>query len=143
MEIDKDIELKIIIVDDSADDHFFIKKSMRDFKKIEWVCFFNGEEFLAYLQKKAKHEENKLPDIVILDINMPRLTGFEVFELVKERGLQKSIAFYILTTNLTQSDLEKCAELGLDCYKKPFAIDSFRTMIEKMIQRSYLLNKKD
>jgi CheY-like chemotaxis protein len=143
MEIDKDVDLKIIIVDDSTDDHFFIKESMRDFKKIEWVSFFNGGEFLKYLQEMTKHSKDELPDIVILDINMPKLTGFEVFELVKERGLQESIAFYILTTNLTHSDLEKCAKFGLDCYKKPFSIDHFRTMIEKMILRSYLQNKKD
>jgi CheY-like chemotaxis protein len=143
MELDKDLSLTIIIVDDSADDHFFIKESMRDFNNIKWVCFFNGEEFLRYLQEKATHASEKLPDIVILDINMPKLTGFEVFEFVKERGLQESIAFYILTSDLTHPDLEKCANFGLDCYKKPFSIEHFSTLIQKIILRSYFLKKKD
>jgi CheY-like chemotaxis protein len=143
MELDKNIALKIIIVDDSPDDHFFIKESMKDFKNITWLSFFNGQEFLAYLQEMTTHDKDELPHIVILDINMPRLTGFEVFETVKQRGLQEKIAFYILTSNLTHSDLEKCASYVLDCYKKPFSIDHFRTLIQKLILRSYLLNKKD
>jgi two-component system, chemotaxis family, response regulator Rcp1 len=143
LELDKNIKLTIIIVDDAQDDHFFIKESMRDFKNIKWISFYNGEEFLKYLQEKVRYDTKDLPDIVILDINMPKLSGFDVFELVKERRLQESIAFYILTTNLTQSDLEKCASFVLDCYKKPFSIDHFGTLMQKIILRSYLLNKKD
>jgi len=133
LELDKDISLKIIIVDDSRDDQFFIKESMRLYKNITWVSFFDGEEFLKYLESAEKHKEDSLPDIVILDINMPKLTGFEVLEVVKRRDLQESITFYILTTDITDKDREKCEKLKIDCYKKPFSLEHFSMLIQRLI----------
>jgi CheY-like chemotaxis protein len=56
---------------------------------------------------------------------MPKLTGFEVLELIK-KGLQEDIVFYILTTSLTDSDLKKCQDLKIGCYKKPFSFRAFQ-----------------
>jgi CheY-like chemotaxis protein len=136
--IDRNIKLKIVIVDDSEDDHFFIKESLCDFKGISFLSFYDGEDFLKYLTEKRENNKDgsPLPDIAILDVNMPKLTGFQVFERVKELGLQKAIRFYILTTSLTEKDIEKCNSLNLVCHKKPFTIDRFSILLQKIIKDS-------
>jgi len=134
----KDIKLKIVIVDDSKDDHYFIKESLSEFKNISFVSFYNGLDFFNYLLEKSKeiHTSSEMPDVVILDINMPRLTGFEVFEKVKEYGLEENIKFFILTTNLTEKDLENCRTLKLECHIKPFSIDAFSVLLQAIIKKA-------
>jgi CheY-like chemotaxis protein len=138
MLIDKNIQLRIVIVDDSRDDHFFIKESLKEFRNISFISFYNGEDFLNYMNEKDKATDSnsKFPDIVILDINMPKLTGFEVFKKINECGLKKNIPFFILTTNLTEADIEKCRELKLQCHKKPFSIDKFSILLQEIILAS-------
>jgi DNA-binding response OmpR family regulator len=67
---------------------------------------------------------------------MPKLTGFEVFELVKKKDLQESIAFYILTSNITDKDIERCECLKIDCFKKPFSLEHFSNLIKRLIMDS-------
>jgi two-component system, response regulator len=140
MILNKDIKLKIVIVDDSMDDHFFIKEALEEFKNITFVSFYNGVDFLNYIKEKSKeaHHSSELPDIVILDVNMPKLTGFEVFEKVKEYKVEEIIKFFVLTTSLTDRDLEKCKLLKLECHKKPFSIDAFSILLQAMIKNSGL-----
>jgi CheY-like chemotaxis protein len=136
----KDIKLKIVIVDDSKDDHFFIKGSLSEFKNISFVSFFNGVDFFYYLLEKKKeiHHHSEMPDVVILDINMPKLTGFEVFERVKEYGLKENIKFFILTTTLTDRDIENCLKLQIECHVKPFSIEAFSVLLQAIIKNSGL-----
>jgi CheY-like chemotaxis protein len=140
MILNKNIKLKIVIVDDSHDDHFFIKESLREFKNISFVSFYNGADFLDYIVEKSKeiHQASALPDVVILDINMPKLTGFEVFKKIKEYGIEENIKFFILTTSLTESDLEQCSKLGIECHKKPFSIEAFGILLQKIMKNAGL-----
>lgn len=134
MSIDPNIKLNIIIVDDSEDDHFFIIESLKSFKNLTFKSFYNGAQFWHYLEERVSSPAGKLPDIVILDINMPKLNGFEVFRKVKEAGLENKMKFLILTSNLTDADLNSCAQLDIDCYKKPFTIEAFGTLLTKVIK---------
>lgn len=140
MILNKNIQLKIVIVDDSHDDHFFIKESLREFKNISFVSFYNGAEFLDYLIEKRSetNETPHLPDVVILDINMPKLTGFEVFEKIKEYRIDEDIKFFILTTSLAEKDLEQCHRLGIECHKKPFSIEAFGILLQKIMANAGL-----
>jgi CheY-like chemotaxis protein len=140
MPISKDIKIKIIIVDDSRHDHFFVKESLSDFKNVTFISFYNGEDFLNYIKEKseAKHAVSELPDIVILDVNMPKLTGFEVFEKIKECGIDEVVKFFILTTSLAPSDIEKCQQLKLECHKKPFSVKAFSVLLQSIIKSAGL-----
>jgi DNA-binding response OmpR family regulator len=134
--VDKNIELTIVIVDDSPDDHFFIKEALSEFKNIAFRDYYNGEDFLRYLEDRLDNPPHKhiYPNILILDINMPRLTGFEVIELAKKKDLKDSLRFYILTTSLTEPDQGKCRALNIRCFMKPFNIDHFTELLEAMIR---------
>jgi CheY-like chemotaxis protein len=133
--VDKNIKLSIVIVDDSYEDHYFIKTALGDFKNILFNDYYNGLDFLNFLEEKSKapHLEKTMPDIVILDVNMPKLTGFEVFKIVEQKGLKSHMRFYILTTSITERERIQCDQFGLKCFQKPFSIDRFTELLEEMI----------
>jgi two-component system, chemotaxis family, response regulator Rcp1 len=133
--LDRNMKLKIIIVDDNQPDHFFIKSALSDFKNITFQSFYNGEDFIKYLldQDNIPDESSDLPDIVILDINMPRLNGFEVFEATKKCKRHTGIYFTVLSTSITPVDKAKCEEFNLVCNIKPFSIEKFRVILESII----------
>ena len=135
MDLHKEIKLNIAVVDDSLDDHMFIVESLKDYKNIQITPFYGGDQFLKHLEEHiGGRDKSKIPEIVILDINMPRLTGFEIYEEVLQKGFQKGITFFILSTNLTDKDLTMCRQLKLNCYKKPFSIDNFRILLQTIIE---------
>lgn len=131
---DLDIKLNIAIVDDNESDHYFIKSSLASFKNISFQSFYNGEEFVNFIKDRNESDPgHEMPDIVILDINMPKLNGFEVFETCLRENIQQKIYFTILSTSITPADKAKCDELNLDCNVKPFTIDNFKTLLEQII----------
>lgn len=134
--INKDIKLTLVIVDDSPEEHFFIKQALKDFKNILFNDYYNGEDFLRFLEERNKRPVliKNLPDIVILDVNMPKMTGFEVFEIIEKRGLKKNIQFYVLTTNITERDRLNCEKYKLTCYKKPFDLDHFSNVLGEILK---------
>ncbi|MFL5765663.1 MAG: response regulator [Bacteroidia bacterium] len=135
-ELDGNIELTIIIVDDSRDDHFFIKESLCHLKKIHFQDFYDGEDFLDFLEQPGikKYPDSKHPVIVILDVNMPKLTGFEVFDIIMKKNLRAHFHFFILTTSITEEGKSICKKYALECHQKPFLIDDFTTLLEKIIK---------
>ena len=135
--IDHSIRLKIIIVDDNQPDHFFIKSSLSEFKNITFQSFYTGDDFVKYLNKEDKKSisDSSFPDIVILDINMPGLNGFEVFEAAKKCRRYNEIYFTVLTTSITPIDRAKCEEYNLDCNVKPFSVEKFKGLLKAIIQQ--------
>jgi CheY-like chemotaxis protein len=136
--IPKDIKLTIVIVDDNPAEHFFIKNALNGFKNILYNDYHNGEDFLRFLEEKNKkpRPSNAYPDIVILDVNMPGMSGFEVFNLIEKKNLKSHTRFYILTTNITDAERENCKRFQLRCYKKPFDLDDFTELLEDIISHS-------
>lgn len=125
-----DRPLKIIIVDDSADDQFFLKNALSSFKQLKFESFSYPEKFLSYLNQLS---ERDLPHIVIIDINMPRMTGFEVIETICNKPLYKSIKFFILSTSITDRDKAHCDRLKLDCFIKPVGVNDFKKVVERIV----------
>jgi CheY-like chemotaxis protein len=134
MKLNQDIKLKVVIVDDTEDDHFFIKKALSSYKNITFLSLYDGSSLLKYLQEKhqVKKEERTLPDVIILDINMPKLNGFEVFRQLKEQDLLSDIKFFILSSSVTDVDSKKCNEFNLSCYTKPFTTQNFQALLERI-----------
>lgn len=132
--MDQNTGLRIFVVDDSKEDHFFIKEGLKDFN-IYFQSFYDGEEFYLHMLNKKNDPTYQHPDIVILDINMPKLTGFEVYEKMIKDDLQDNIKFFILTTTLSDRDKERGVRLGIDCYTKPFSISEFSKLLQELIKK--------
>lgn len=102
----------------------------------------NGEDGLALLQQMTEEGE-KLPDIVLIDINMPKMNGLEFLGVVRNTEAWKRLKCFIITTSEDMVDKEAAKELGVSGYVvKPFklnnstSMDSFNLMID-------LMNMKD
>ncbi|GAL65881.1 two-component response regulator [Jejuia pallidilutea] len=89
----------------------------------------NGEEALEILQKKAE-----IPDIILLDLNMPKISGIEFLTILKEDDVLKYIPTIILTTSSNQNDLLECYKIGIAGYiLKPLRYEDYVFKIEKLL----------
>ncbi|WP_309477299.1 response regulator [Tenacibaculum aquimarinum] len=89
----------------------------------------NGEEALKILEDKSK-----FPDLILLDLNMPKISGIEFLTILKKDDDLKHIPTVILTTSDNQKDLEKCFEIGVSGYiLKPLKYDDYVKKIESVL----------
>ncbi|KJD33692.1 transcriptional regulator [Tamlana sedimentorum] len=89
----------------------------------------NGEEALDVLQNKGE-----LPDIILLDLNMPKLNGIEFLGILKNDDVLKYIPTIILTTSSNQRDLLECYKIGIAGYVlKPLKYEEYITKIENIL----------
>jgi CheY-like chemotaxis protein len=89
----------------------------------------NGEEALEFLNKKKN-----LPDIIILDLNMPRLNGIEFLKILKSDPVLKYIPSIILSTSNNNLDILECYKTGIAGYFiKPLKYEDYVTLINKIV----------
>ncbi|WP_178987236.1 response regulator [Winogradskyella schleiferi] len=89
----------------------------------------NGEEALKRLEQK-----DKLPDIILLDLNMPKINGIEFLKILKADDRLKYIPTIILTTSNNQRDLLECYKVGVAGYVlKPLKYEDYVSKIEKLL----------
>ena len=118
---------KILIVDDEADMRvmFSTRLEISNFEVIEAE---DGEEGL----EKAKKEK---PDLIVLDLMLPKITGFEVCRMLKFDDNYKDIPIIVLSALGQQSDREKAVQCGADAYFiKPFDLALLVTKIESLLK---------
>lgn len=105
----------IYLVDDDEDDRFFAKLTFQQhFSDSKLVCFEDGEKLLHHIEKKTVSGEAAalLPDLVLLDLNMPRINGFDTLRAIKQHDVWKHVPVAILTTSDEPTDKTKSEELG-------------------------------
>lgn len=90
----------------------------------------NGEEALAFLEKRGKYGEASLPDLILLDLNLPGMGGHEVLAVLKKDDRLKTIPVVVLSTSSSPKDISKCYQLHANTYlPKPSNVDDlFRIM---------------
>ena len=89
----------------------------------------NGEDALKVLEQK-----DSLPDIILLDLNMPKINGIEFLTILKNDDILKHIPTIILTTSNNQKDLKACYKIGIAGYVlKPLKYEDYVSKIEKVL----------
>lgn len=113
-------EFAILLVEDDLNDIFLVKRA---FKRAEipnqLQVVTDGEEAIHYLQGEGKYADRKLyplPRLVVMDINMPRRTGFEVLEWIKSDGILKRIPVIIVSASDQPAHINRAYELGANAY---------------------------
>ncbi len=125
-------QFTILIVDDDPDDHFFIKSAIAEFGlRIDLVSMFDGKQGLKYLELVGSGSANeKLPHVILCDINMPFIDGLRFLESVKSDGRFKHIPVCMLSTNCDDEVKKKVLSLGaLDCISKPSYASNYNTIL--------------
>lgn len=99
----------------------------------------NGEEGLAYLQLTERENSSPRPDIILLDLNMPKMNGVEFLHQLRKDDRFKDIKVFVITTSDEKEDRERTKGLGISGYivkplkfNNPSSIDSFNLMIDLM-----------
>lgn len=128
----REISPKILLVDDDPDDHFFMQTVIREFDPcINVKSVYNGVQALDVLTKL----EGGLPDLILTDLNMPILSGFELLVELKNNPALKDIPVFIISTS-KQPKLEKdCLDKGaLKYYLKPISTNDLKSIMEDVFQ---------
>ncbi|MFK7884348.1 MAG: response regulator [Phycisphaerales bacterium] len=126
--------VSFLLVEDDEDHADLIMRSMRDnriFNEINHVT--DGEKALAYLRRQAPYEEAKRPDVVLLDLKMPRVDGHEVLRVVKSDPQLAPIPVVIMTTSEAESDRVQAYAAHANSYLvKPLDFDSFHKLVQEL-----------
>lgn len=126
--------LHVLLVEDSAGDVRLTREAFRDVNPtVVLHVASDGVEAMSFLLHEAPYEDVPRPDLIILDLNMPRMDGREVLARVKGDDQLRTIPTIILTTSDAQADIVRSYELQANSYlSKPSQLDRFESLIQSI-----------
>jgi two-component system, chemotaxis family, response regulator Rcp1 len=126
--------IQILLVEDNLGD---IRLTQEVFKegKLHNVLHSvqDGEEAIAFLRREGKYADAGRPDLILLDLNLPKKDGREVLKEIKTDSNLASIPVVILTTSKSEEDIDRTYDLHANCYiTKPFDLEQFITVAKSI-----------
>jgi len=130
--------LDILVVDDDDADAFMISEALESAETHTTVNrVSDGREALDYLRREAPYQDAHRPDLILLDLNMPRMDGRETLAAIKNDDRLKAIPVVILTTSGAPPDIVASYQHRANAYvTKPFELDDFEATV-RTIDRFY------
>lgn len=124
--------IEILLVEDNPDDIRLTIEAVNGWKlKNNISTVKDGVEALAYLHREPPHTDAVLPDLILLDLNMPRMDGHEVLAAIKQDEGLKAIPIVVLTTSQAEEDILEAYNLYANCYiTKPVDLDQFAKVVQ-------------
>ena len=134
MGVDLGQRVEILLVEDNPGDVRLTREALRDGKiHTHLSVVSDGEEALAFLGRKGKHAEAPRPDLILLDLNLPRLTGREVLAHIKSDEVLRRIPVVVLTSSQAEQDVLASYDLCANCYiTKPVDLEKFLGAVRKI-----------
>jgi chemotaxis family two-component system response regulator Rcp1 len=131
--------IEILLVEDSPADVRLTLEALKEEKIHNNLSVVNdGVEALAFLRKEGKYAQSPRPDLILLDLNLPRKDGREVLAEIKNDDKLKAIPVVVLTISEAESDILKSYSLHANCYiTKPIDLNQFSHVV-KSIQDFWL-----
>lgn len=119
--------IDILLVEDSPGDVRLARETLRDYRMQNALHVVkDGDEALSYLRQEPPFENVPRPDLVLLDLNLPKVDGTEVLQAMRNDPTLASIPVVILTTSKVQEDLLRRFDLPVECFiTKPLAVDRY------------------
>jgi CheY-like chemotaxis protein len=124
--------IEILLVEDNAADARLTVEQLKQCGVESHVSVVgDGEKAMSFLRRQEGYANVRRPDLVILDLNLPRKDGRQVLAEMKYDPLLRQIPVIILTTSAAKEDVDKCYHLHANCYlTKPVDLEGFTTVIE-------------
>jgi two-component system, chemotaxis family, response regulator Rcp1 len=128
------LPIEVLLVEDSPGDARLTREALRDANRsvhLHVVC--DGVEAMEFLRREGAHGNAPRPDLILLDLNLPRMDGREVLSLVKADPNLKTIPTIILTTSESEADVTTSYQLHANCYlSKPVQLDEFESLVKSI-----------
>lgn len=118
-------EIQILLVEDNEGDIVLTKETFLDARIKNNVSIVrDGEEAINFLNSKVANEIELLPDLILLDINLPKIDGKEVLQYIKNNAFLQKIPVVILTTSSSETDMKAAYDYDANCFiSKPVDFD--------------------
>jgi CheY-like chemotaxis protein len=128
--------VEVLLIEDNPGDVRLTQEAFRAANKsIRLHVAADGVEAMNFLKRTGEHANVPRPDLILLDLNLPKMDGREVLMHIKEDDSLKLIPTVILTTSDAESDIAKSYELQANCYlTKPVQLEAFETLVQSINQ---------
>ncbi len=130
----------IVVADDDLDDQQIIKDGLRDCKvKVEINSVYNGLQLMDYLlAREAYRNISEKPDLVLLDLNMPLMDGFDVLTEIRKYDHLKDIPLFVITTSRSEEQRKKALTLGATgFYSKGASSKDIRRIMQEICRECF------
>jgi two-component system, chemotaxis family, response regulator Rcp1 len=123
--------ITILMVEDDPDDVYLTREAMRQSRLwIDLQVVNDGVEAMQYLRRENDFAQSRRPNLILLDLNLPRMDGREVLATIKEDPALTDIPVVILTTSKAEEDIAASYRQHANCYiSKPVDIEQFRPVV--------------
>ncbi len=126
--------IEVLLVEDNPGDVQLTQIALEDSKiSVNLNVARDGVEAMAFLRKEEQYQEMPTPDIILLDLNLPRKDGREVLAEIKEDRILRRIPVVVLTTSGSEEDVLRAYNLCANCYiTKPVDFDQFVKIVHSI-----------
>ncbi len=132
----KDVPLQILLVEDSPGDVRLTREALREsVVSVRLHVAVDGVEAMAFLKNEGAYIDAPRPDLILLDLNLPRMDGREVLARIKKDPGLKTIPTVILTTSEAEVDIVTSYQLLANCYlSKPVQLEAFENLVKSICE---------
>jgi two-component system, chemotaxis family, response regulator Rcp1 len=133
--------LQVLLVEDSPGDLRLTREAFHEVNPfIQLHVSTDGVEAMAFLRREGANSQAPRPDLILLDLNLPKMDGREVLALIKEDRALKTIPTVILTSSEAEADVVKSYQLQANCFlSKPIHFEEFHSLVRSI--NDFWLNK--
>jgi len=130
----KNTPIQLLLVEDSPGDVRLTQEAFRDTNTaVQLHVAADGVEAMAFLRHEGVHVHAPRPDLILLDLNLPKMDGRDVLAHIKDDEHLKTIPTVILTTSDAEVDVVKSYQLNANCYlSKPVELDEFENLVKSI-----------
>jgi len=124
----------ILLVEDNPGDVRLTEEALKESKiSVSMRVAYDGIQALAMLHREGEYADQPLPDLILLDLNMPRMDGREVLRQIKSDDRLKHIPVVVLTTSEAEKDIVQAYGLHANCYiTKPVELEEFMKIVQSI-----------
>jgi chemotaxis family two-component system response regulator Rcp1 len=128
--------VNILLVEDNPGDVDLTLKALKNGKLKNTIAVaWDGEEAMEYLHRRGRHEQAVRPDLILLDLNLPKMDGREVLAAIKADASLREIPVVVLTSSAAERDIVETYRLQANCYvTKPVDLAQFLSAIQTLEQ---------
>jgi chemotaxis family two-component system response regulator Rcp1 len=126
--------VEILLVEDNPSDAFLMEEALKDGKILNNLYIAgNGDKALEFLYRKGEYAGFPRPDLIMLDLNLPKKDGREVLAEIKNDPDLKRIPVVVITTSKSEEDIAKSYDLHANCYvTKPVSLNQFFEVVKNI-----------